>query len=320
MRRLSVPQVPTFPMQTTDSGRRTELSGYASMVLVAVFFASSLLLARAFADLIPPFGMTALRWIGVGLILAVTHYRSLVRYRGMLRENRLRLLVLGAAGMTIPAVTTYLAAHTTAPANIGLISSAAPVMVILGGALFFGQRLSLRRAIGVIISIFGVTLIVMRGSVDVLLSLTFVPGDLWALTGAVAWASYTLLLTPWRLSLPAMVQLCALSFFGLASSIPFALWEAIDGPYYTELDWRFAAIAVYTILIPSLLAFALHAHTARVLSPAHAAMSQYLVPVFAAAMGALLLDDHFLAYHMVGGAAVLTGVWLASRIERPQPV
>lgn len=291
-------------------------AGYASMIAVGFLFGSSLVVARAFADVIPPFGMTAFRWIGVMAILGVIYFREIWRYRSVLRREWLRMFVLGALGMTFPAVTTYLGARTTTAANIGLISSASPVMVMLGGALLFSQPLSSRRLLGVVLSIIGIAIIVTRGSVDTLLGLTFVPGDLWALAGAVSWASYTVLMIPWRLNMPPMVQLCLLSLTGLASSMPLAVWEAMQGMHYHAWDWRLPAVAVYTVLLPSLLAFALHNFTARTLSPAHAAMSQYLVPLFAATLGALLLGDHFMTYHWFGGAAVIAGVYLASRVER----
>jgi drug/metabolite transporter (DMT)-like permease len=291
-------------------------AGYAAMIFVGFLFGSSLVVARAFADVIPPFGMTAFRWVGVIAILGAIYFREIWRYRSVLRREWLRMLVLGALGMTFPAVTTYFGVHTTTAANIGLISSASPVMVMVGGALLFGQPLSVRRIIGVVLSVVGVAIIVTRGSLDTLLSLTFVPGDLWALAGAVAWASYTLLMIPWRLNMPPMVQLCLLSLTGLASSLPLAVWEALQGQHYHALDWRLPTVAVYTILLPSLLAFALHNFTARTLSPAHAAMSQYLVPVFAAALGAAALGDHFLLFHWIGGGAIIAGVYLASRVER----
>jgi drug/metabolite transporter (DMT)-like permease len=297
----------------TGLTRNSTTLGYVAMVGIAMCFASGLMLARGFPDVIPPFGMTAIRWLGIAALLLPFQIDMLRRYRAEIRATWHRHLVFGATGMAIPGLTTYLAAHTTPATNISLISCAAPMLVVLWGGLFYGERLGAGRLIGVALAVIGVMVIVVRGSLEVLLGMAFTPGDLWAAVGAAGWATYTVLLIPWRWTLPPRVQLGLVSLWGGAVAVPFAVWEAVTTNYFAAVDWRLPAIVAYTILVPSMAAFALHAYCARVLSPAHAAMSQYMVPVFAAALGALVLAEPIHGYTVAGAAAVLLGVWLASR-------
>jgi len=293
----------------------SEMLGYASMVGAAMCFASSLMLIKAYGDIIPPFGMTFVRWFGVAVILLPFQFWVVWRYHAVIVTHWRRLLVLGVTGMSIPALVNYFAIRTSSATNIALIISSTPIMVILADRLFLAEALSVRRLAGVIVAFVGVVVIILRGDIHVLQTLAIVPGDLWALTGTTSWAIYSLLIKPWRLDLPPMVQLIIIAAFAGLAALPFALYEAANtGPWAP--GWRLPAIAVFSILVPGLGAFALHGICVRRLGIAHAAMVQYIVPIFVAIFATLLLGEKLEVFHAVGGAAVLGGVWLASKTAR----
>ena len=176
------------PTGVEQPSRNADLLGYASMIGTAMCFASSLLLIKVFGDIIPPFGMTFVRWFGIAVLLLPFQFWAVWRYREVIVKYWHRLLVLGVTGMSIPALVNYFAIRTSTATNISLIISSTPIMVILADRLFLAEALPARRLTGVILAFLGVVVIILRGDIHVLWTLSLVPGDLWALTSTTSWA------------------------------------------------------------------------------------------------------------------------------------
>src|SRR3546814_5727141 len=88
----------------------------------------------------------------------------------------------------------YIAADTTSATNIGLIYAASPILIVALARVFYGERVTLRQGLGILLSLAGVLAIVARGDPGVLTGLRFASGDLWAAAAMAAWAVYSILL------------------------------------------------------------------------------------------------------------------------------
>ncbi|MNY73512.1 putative DMT superfamily transporter inner membrane protein [compost metagenome] len=66
-------------------------------------------------------------------------------------------------------------------------------------------------------------------------------------------------------------------------------------------------------MFASLLAYLSWNHGLKVLGAARASLFSYLMPVFAALLGWLLLGERLAFYHWLGGALIFAGLLLATR-------
>ncbi len=71
-----------------------------------------------------------------------------------------------------------LAGMTTTMANIGIIYTSSPVIIIFLSILFFKEKINFFRIIGLLICITGVFTIISKGNLDFLINLNFTIGDL----------------------------------------------------------------------------------------------------------------------------------------------
>jgi drug/metabolite transporter (DMT)-like permease len=138
-----------------------------------------------------------------------------------------QLLVLGAIGMGICGAFVYIAAHTTTATNLGIIYAAAPVLIILLGRILFAERLTAVQMIGVAMSLAGVVVVVLKGSLATLLAMRFTVGDLWAVGGAVGWGFYTVLLRHWPTRLGINLRFAWIIAGGLVAMLPFTIAEGV---------------------------------------------------------------------------------------------
>jgi drug/metabolite transporter (DMT)-like permease len=221
-------------------------------------------------------------------------------------------LVLGALGMWICGAWVYIGGRSTSAANIGLIYSVSPVLIVLASALWLGERFRLLQALGVALALSGVLHVVLKGQWGALAAVQFVPGDGWILAATLSWTLYSLLLKKWHSPLGAGARLAVISLAGAMVNLPFALREIAhsSAPVFTA-EW--AALALIAAVIPGVGAYLAHSVMQRELGAARVSVVLYLAPIYTAAMAWLVLGEGLNSYHLWGLALVLPGIYLVTR-------
>ncbi|NRH28624.1 DMT family transporter [Pseudomonas sp. MS19] len=293
----------------------------AGLLLAVLCWSGNALVARAFNGEIPPFTLAFWRWLLALSLLLPFVIRPLLRHRQALRNAGWRLLVLAATGVAAYNSLLYTAAHSTAAINITLVNTCLPLMTFIGGGLLLGEW-PLRRAwFGMALAALGLLVLISRGSFATLQTLSFNRGDLIMLVAVADWALYSLLLRRWASYLqpiPPLALLGMLMLLGVPMIMPFYLYELSQGATFTPTPSTLAAIG-YTAVFASLVAYLAWNHGIRVMGAAKAALTNYLMPVFTAILGWLLLDEGLQGFHWVGGALIFSGLLLATQIKSNAP-
>ncbi|MEI7513833.1 MAG: DMT family transporter [Betaproteobacteria bacterium] len=265
-------------------------------------------IARRAPGVITPHVLALGRWMLAGVLLGWLARRELWQQRRELRLHAGRYLALGACGMWICGAAVYFAGQSTSMMNISLIYAASPVMITIGSVLWLGEPSSARQALGVVAALAGVVHVVVQGEWLRLSTLEFVPGDLWVVAAAAAWAAYSLLQKRWPSALGSTAQLAAMCAGGVVVLLPFAVWELTHGEPVlgTQALWLVGVAA----LIPGIGSYWIYGWTQKILGAGPVAMTMYLGPLYAAVVAWLLLDEALGLHHLVGGALILSGVGL----------
>lgn len=310
---------PPLESQDADSSSATRTLGLSErqfafllLALAPAFFCSNMLVARATHDLIPPVALAFWRWAATFLLLSPITFAVLWRHRKAWRREWPDLLILGALGMGVCGAFVYIGADSTTATNIGLIYAASPILIVVFARLFYGEDLSRLQAAGVAICLLGVLAIVCKGDPEVLLELRFVVGDIWIATAATAWAVYSLLLRHRQSALPMIARFAAITAGGLIVMLPFYIGEIAAGDV---TDWNLTTFGtvLFLALVPSCGAYLSYAKIQRTLGAGPTSLLMYLVPLYNGVLAYLLLDETLELYHLVGGAMVLPGIYLATR-------
>jgi len=123
----------------------------ALLVLPPLFWAGNAIVGRLAVGLIAPMALNASRWLLAGLVLLPFVWRPMLAHRAAIRRDWLVITILSICGMVSYNALQYLALTTSTPTNVTLIAASGPVFTLALGALFFGERLDLRRVGGALL-------------------------------------------------------------------------------------------------------------------------------------------------------------------------
>ncbi|MBK1663839.1 EamA family transporter [Rhodospirillum rubrum] len=293
----------------------TRLSGAALMATLLflgapLLFAGNMLAARMMQGVLPPFTLASARWALAALVLLPFVRRELFGQRRAV-PGRWRALVLPAVlGGALSVGPQYWAAHFTPAGNIALVFAMTPLLVALLDRLAGGARLGAPALAGMGLAIAGIATASFQGSLARLLAFQVNPGDLLAGLAALAWAGYTVATRRPRAGLSGLALLWGVAAGGALTLAPAAAveWLVLGVPSLS----REAVLGVaFLAIVPSIGAYLAYGRLIGLVGPVVAGTSMYLIPLYALALGAMVLGEALGRYHLAAAALVIGGVALS---------
>ena len=297
-----------------------KLKDQIAWVLVFIcpaFFASNMLMAKGMAGIFPPLAMAFFRWFFVGLIVVIALFllRSapLVQWRAEWRQ----ILFLSSLGMGLCGGPVYLAGELTTATNIGLIYSAAPLLIALLAFVFFKETLNAVQITGMVMGLLGVLMIIIKADLSLLANLTFNQGDLLIVMATTAFAVYSLGLKYSQTSLTQIQRFGAMALGGALWHAPFVFYEWTSRGHWPEITSVIIGALLVLVFSASLGAYLSYSFIVSRLGATIAGSTLYLSPIYAASLAMLLLGETISDYHIIGGALILPGLWCVSQRTKP---
>jgi drug/metabolite transporter (DMT)-like permease len=284
---------------------------YLLLSITALCWAGNAIVGRLAAGHIPPVTLAFLRWTIAFLLILPFARKHLVRDWPAIRGKLGLMILVSVTGIGIFNTLQYWALEYTQALNTLLLQSAGPLVVAVWSLILLGVRLTLAQAIGVLLSMCGVLVILMHGDLTALSNIRFNKGDLIFLVALAIFALYSVL----TLKRPAVHGLSFATFTfgaGAACLIPFLVWELMTRPVMA-FDAPNLLTIFYVSVFPSIVAYLCFNRGVHLIGANRAAPFFHVVPVFGSVMAIIFLGEHPQAFHFIGFALVLTGVYVASR-------
>lgn len=195
----------------------------------------------------------------------------------------------------------------TSVANATLLANLTPVFVTLGAWLLFGERITARFLLGLVLGLAGATMLI---GASVQISARHLLGDICGVVTAVFYGGYMLAIKGLRRRFSTAT---IMAWTGLSSAATLFLAAALSGERLwaqTAAGWAvLLALALCAqVLGQGLIAFAF-AH----LPASFSSLSLLFQPIVATALAWLLLHEQPTWFQALGGVVILCGIAVASR-------
>ena len=282
---------------------------YLVLLLPPLFWAGNFIVGRAFSAELGAITMSFYRWLLALCLLAPFAY-SRVRQELPIILNHLPILtVLALLSVASFNVLLYLGLRDTEATNALLINSSIPVWIVLFGVLFYNDSLTLRRGLGILVSLLGVSFLIFSGQSQ---GLTANPGDLWVISSSIGWALYSLTLRKKPSGLSGLGFLAYIVLFGVCfNGLLLAINPLDEAPLPMTLDTLYAV--GYVAIFASLGAYVCWNYGVGQLGAQVAGQYIHLMPFYGVLLASLFLNESLSYHHWVAGGLIATGLILALR-------
>jgi drug/metabolite transporter (DMT)-like permease len=290
-------------------------SPYLLLTLTNLFWSLNWVIGRAVVGSVPPVALAYWRWCLAVLLMLPFAIPQIRRSWPVIWKNRGVIALLAIIGTGYHNLFSYLGLNYTTATNGVMLNSSIPVMIIVLGALFFGQRVTRLQTAGVSISLVGVLAILCRGHPELLATLRFNVGDLIVLGSMLLWALYTLMLK-WRPEgIPPIAFLCVCGIIGVVAMTPVYAWEISTGAAI-KWSWPVVGALVYVGAFPSFIGYIFWNRGVEQVGPNVSGLFVHLMPVFGSLLSWLFLDERLYWFHLAGMVLILSGIYLSTRSSR----
>lgn len=194
----------------------------------------------------------------------------------------------------------------TTVANSTLLANCAPIFVVLGARIVFGERFTSTLVLGALAAFGGAYLLVSQ---SVQVSKDHLLGDVLAVVAAVFYAGYLLLLKDLRKRISTATILAR---SGVWSAAGFALFAALLGEKLVPSSAAGWAVVIALGVVAHLFGQGLIAYGIAHAPAGFSSITLLLQPVVAAILAAWLLQETLGGLQVVGGLVVLGGIFLAA--------
>lgn len=267
-------------------------------------FGSSLIASRFALYEFDPTAFTGLRFVLASLAFLFVYVADR-RHHPWPDARRLwrHALPLGVMGTALPILGTVMALQYLSSGIAALFLTVGPaVTVLLAHFVLRDERLSMRKALGVSLALAGAMSLALRGENGLAGIEQANPAGYGLMAGALLCISLSTIYVRKFMGIFRTMDVASSQMFvATLVTVPAAVWLA--GPSVGHVSWRGSAALLYGSLAGTFLGILVYNHNIRRFGATAASMTQYIVPIVAAAGGILFLGEEF-----TGGMAVAVAV------------
>ena len=172
----------------------SQLIGYLCALTATALWSGNYVVARGLREAISPVSLATLRWSVASIAILPFALKQLIADWGVLKKHLPYLSITSLLGVSLFNTLIYLAGRSTTAINLSMIVSSFPVFIVLFSRVFLKERISLRRAAGIIIVFAGAAFLISKGQFSRILDIEPAAGDFWVLLAAILFAAYSILL------------------------------------------------------------------------------------------------------------------------------
>lgn len=285
-----------------------QLIAHVALIGAQLIYGANYTIAKeVMPDYIQPFGFILLRCLGAVSLFWIT---GLFVKEKMDRKDLPKLALAALFGIAINQLMFFKGLNYTNPINAAVIMTSTPILVLIVAAFLIKERITLKKASGIVVGLIGTLMILLIGKEITFGSTTFL-GDFMVWINASSYGVYLVLVSPFMKKYHPLTVIKWIFLFGLIMVLPFG-WQE-----FSQIEWhtfppKIIWATVFVVVGLSFFAYMFNTVALRYVSPSVVSTYIYLQPVIASAFAIALGKDHLDWIKVVSAVLICTGVYLVS--------
>jgi drug/metabolite transporter (DMT)-like permease len=287
---------------------KNQVSSILLLITVMIIWGSSFAVTKESVNNVPPIFFALVRMSIASVILLIA-----AQTRGGISKIPrpipwMIILLMGLTGTCLYYICFNTAMVYTMASMGALIQSFIPVVTVILAFIFLKEPVSVRKLVGIGISIAGVLFIIFMAAPSGKAKNPLL-GNLLMLASVFIWATYTILAKRVAHIDPIMVTAYSIAL-GTLFLIPAAFVE-LSGKSIPKLSGQSWLSAIYLGAISTSIGLLLYNRSLKYLEASQTASFLNLMPVIGVSTAVIFLGEHLTLWQVFGGVLVLTGVFIS---------
>lgn len=250
---------------------------HLAVLMVNLIYGANYFIAKGvMPDYLPPNFFILLRIVGAGSLFWLIRF---FMWEKIERKDYLLIAACGLFGISANQLMFFQGLSRTSAVDGSIIMVCTPVLVTVFSFLILKNKITINKAIGIIIGLVGAIFLVYLGSKNTENTGSSLIGNLFILGNATSYAIYIVIVKPLMAKYKPITVVSMVFTFATVYTLPFAIFD------FTELGTSFPTEIIYAILYVVLFStfatYLLNIYGISKLPPTVVSSYIYLQPVFA---------------------------------------
>jgi drug/metabolite transporter (DMT)-like permease len=267
---------------------------------------------RFIKDDISPIELAFFRWFFVAIFLLPSLlFIDIKRIIHLIKSNFIVVSMLAILSVSLYNTVLYLALQSTTATNALLINSSTPLIIIILSSIILKTHISKTQILGILISTFGVSFLILKGNFESISSLVLHDGDFWIMFCAFTWALYSVLLKYKPKGYKNSELFVANMYVGFLYLLPLYLFQGYSLESQISHVQNYWYFFIYISLFSSILSYIFWTNGIEKIGASKTGQFVHLMPLFGSILAFIFLGEKLQMFHIIGALFIAIGIYLS---------
>lgn len=277
------------------------------MLLTIFVWGVSFLSIKVVVQVIPPMSQGAVRFLIASAILVVVKKMSGNKQK-IERKDYKDLLAVGAIGISLYFYFENSSMLYLPTSIAGILIATIPIFTMISDAIFYKVAIPKIKWIGVVLSIFGVYLIVSNQEIGIGADRSIFLTGLAMMIGAIfSWIVYAMFMKKLSYKYDSLTITCYQSIVGALCFLPFSFGEEI---LWSRIDFVIILNLIFLSVICSAMAFLGYNFAVAKIGASESSIYLNLMPIVTMVAGVLVFKERLGYMQILGSILVLASIYI----------
>jgi drug/metabolite transporter (DMT)-like permease len=277
---------------------------HLALIAVQIMFGTWPIVGKYALRVLPSTALVAFRVCGAAVAFLILQ-RAMGRVRILCKRDYAKLALYSLLGVVLNQLLFVEGLRLSTVINATLLGTTIPVFTLLVSITLGYDRLSLRKALGIILAAGGVIYLIDPVRAD--FSGAHTLGNLLIVANSISYGAYIAISKDLLKRYGALTVITWIFIFGSVATVPVGMFTLAVNPVEGAGPGVWLAV-LYIILVPTVGAYYLNAWALARVPPSTVAAYIYLQPLIAFALAPLILGERWSSRTGVASALIFTGV------------
>lgn len=291
---------------------------YVKLILTALFWGGTFIAGRVAAREVEPGSAAFLRFtVASVLLIFLTRWMEgrLPRLKG---RQVGAIIILGMTGIFAYNICFFKGLKLIEAGRAGIIVATCPIFIGLLSVFFFKEKISVLKAVGIIVSVSGAIIAITEGKPTEIFQGHIGWGEILIFGCVLSWTAYSLI---GKTVMGELSPLAVVAYSATVGTVALAAPAGREGIFNNISNYSGSAWVsiIYLGVFGTVIGFVWYYDAIKKIGPMKAGMFINFVPIFAIILAFIILAERITTSLLTGAIMVIIGVYMANKTLLKEP-